>query len=280
MDDGTLLCVELGRRTVDRVHPDGRVEVVSENGGSPNGIAIGPTAWCPSATAVVGLSPRSWARITSMHQPAATRAGASSGSISRPARCRCSTASATGTHLMGPNDVFSTPQAACGSPTTAGPSSQHDQGCSTTAPDGSSISEVIYPLESPNGIGSPDGKRSTSPRRPPAGLWSWAVTAPGEIAPAGPVGNGGTPACRPPGFQLFRLLRSTAKTSSSERSSNGGLTIVSPDGSSVDHVALPDFMITNVCFGGDDLRTAYVTCSATGTILSFPWPRPGLKLAY
>ena len=36
MDDGTLLCVELGRRAVDRIHPDGRIEVVSENGGSPS----------------------------------------------------------------------------------------------------------------------------------------------------------------------------------------------------------------------------------------------------
>src|SRR5438552_18896185 len=71
MDDGTLLCVELGRGTVDRVHPDGRVEVVSENGGSPNGIAIGPDGavyvcnrggW--GSLAVIGF------RITSPHQPA------------------------------------------------------------------------------------------------------------------------------------------------------------------------------------------------------------------
>ncbi len=39
-------------------------------------------------------------------------------------------------------------------------------------------------------------------------------------------------------------------------------------------------MVTNVCFGGDDLRTAYVTCSATGKLVSTPWPRPGLKLAF
>ena len=61
---------------------------------------------------------------------------------------------------------------------------------------------------------------------------------------------------------------------------NGGLTIVSPDGASVDHLPLPDFMVTNVCFGGDDLRTAYVTCSGTGRLVSVPWPRPGLKLNF
>ena len=61
---------------------------------------------------------------------------------------------------------------------------------------------------------------------------------------------------------------------------NGGLTVISPDGSSAEHVPFPDPMVTNVCFGGDDLRTAYVTCSATGKLVSMPWPRPGLKLNY
>lgn len=42
MPDGTLLCVELKNRRVDRIHPDGRIEVVAEPGGSPNGLAIGP----------------------------------------------------------------------------------------------------------------------------------------------------------------------------------------------------------------------------------------------
>ena len=42
MPDGTLLCVELKERRVDRIHPDGRIEVIAEPGGSPNGLAIGP----------------------------------------------------------------------------------------------------------------------------------------------------------------------------------------------------------------------------------------------
>src|SRR5262249_42836778 len=42
MPDGTLLCVELLGGTIVRVHPDGKKEIVSENGGSPNGLAIGP----------------------------------------------------------------------------------------------------------------------------------------------------------------------------------------------------------------------------------------------
>ncbi len=41
---------------------------------------------------------------------------------------------------------------------------------------------------------------------------------------------------------------------------------------------LPDLMVTNVCFGGPDLRTAFATLSMGGTLVSFEWPRPGLAL--
>ena len=43
---------------------------------------------------------------------------------------------------------------------------------------------------------------------------------------------------------------------------------------------MPDPLTTNVCFGGDDLRTAYVTLSATGRLVSTTWPVPGLPLAF
>ena len=61
---------------------------------------------------------------------------------------------------------------------------------------------------------------------------------------------------------------------------NGGITAISPDGAQVEHHATGDLMTTNICFGGDDLRTAYVTLSSTGRLVSFPWPRPGLRLAH
>jgi gluconolactonase len=48
----------------------------------------------------------------------------------------------------------------------------------------------------------------------------------------------------------------------------------------VEHVALPDLLVTNVCFGGDDLTTVFVTMSGTGKLVSLPWPRPGLQLAF
>src|SRR3954452_18191137 len=42
MPDGSVLVCEIARRTLSRVTPDGRIEVVAETGGGPNGAAIGP----------------------------------------------------------------------------------------------------------------------------------------------------------------------------------------------------------------------------------------------
>jgi gluconolactonase len=41
-----------------------------------------------------------------------------------------------------------------------------------------------------------------------------------------------------------------------------------------------DAATTNICFGGPDLRTAFITASLTGRLLETTWPRPGLPLAF
>ena len=42
LDDGSVLLVEIARGTLSRVTPDGRISVVADLGGGPNGAAIGP----------------------------------------------------------------------------------------------------------------------------------------------------------------------------------------------------------------------------------------------
>ena len=84
-----------------------------------------------------------------------------------------------------------------------------------------------------------------------------------------------------PGFQLFDSLAvDSAGNVCVATLMNGGITVMSPDGKSVEHVPMPDYMTTNICFGGPDMRTAYVTLSSTGRLVSFEWPRPGLKLNF
>jgi gluconolactonase len=57
----------------------------------------------------------------------------------------------------------------------------------------------------------------------------------------------------------------------------GGVTSIAPDGS-YEQYPFADPLVTNICFGGADMKTAYVTLSGTGKLVEMPWPRPGLKL--
>ncbi len=57
------------------------------------------------------------------------------------------------------------------------------------APDGSSIREVIYPLESPNGVGlSPDGDRLYVAETHTGRVYWWPVEGPGGVGKPNPLG--------------------------------------------------------------------------------------------
>jgi gluconolactonase len=60
----------------------------------------------------------------------------------------------------------------------------------------------------------------------------------------------------------------------------GGIIEFASDGSSSRHSRLPDFLTTNICFGGPDLCTAFITLSSSGRLISMPWPSSGAKLNY
>jgi gluconolactonase len=65
---------------------------------------------------------------------------------------------------------------------------------------------------------------------------------------------------------------------------DSGITVISPEDGSYQKLTLPaelaEGAVTNICFGGPDLCTAYITCSLTGRLISCRWPRPGLRLAF
>jgi gluconolactonase len=60
---------------------------------------------------------------------------------------------------------------------------------------------------------------------------------------------------------------------------NGGITAFDPAGA-IEHFAFPDLVCTNICFGGADMRDAWITGSSTGSLFKCRWPRPGLALNY
>jgi gluconolactonase len=286
MPDGTVLCVELKRGTVDRVHPDGTVETVASPGGSPNGLAIGPDG----AVYVCNSGGWDFHEVLGMTIPATHLPSHHSGG--RIERVDLATGDVKvlytecdGHPLVGPNDIVFDAEGGMWF-TDHGRHREREKllgGVYYAQPDGSAITEVIYPLDSPNGIGlSPDGTRLYVAETHTGRLMAWNVTAPGVADTTSPLGGaGGELLCRLPGMQLFdslgvdgdgNVVVATLVT--------GALTVVSPQGEVLDQVLLGDPMVTNVCFGGDDLRTAYATLSATGRLVSFEWPRPGLKLNF
>jgi gluconolactonase len=38
--------------------------------------------------------------------------------------------------------------------------------------------------------------------------------------------------------------------------------------------------VTNIAFGGDDMRNAFITLSRSGTLIKVRWPEPGLRLNF
>jgi gluconolactonase len=60
----------------------------------------------------------------------------------------------------------------------------------------------------------------------------------------------------------------------------GGIAVVDPADGRVEHIAFPDELVTNIAFGGDDMRTAYITLSGSGRLVRARWPEPGLRLNY
>jgi gluconolactonase len=64
----------------------------------------------------------------------------------------------------------------------------------------------------------------------------------------------------------------------------GGITVISPDGKVLDYIELsigiPEPLPSNLCFGGPDRKTAFITCAGTGRILICRMKVPGLPAAY
>ncbi|HUF84983.1 MAG TPA: SMP-30/gluconolactonase/LRE family protein [Acidimicrobiia bacterium] len=286
MPDGTVLCVEMKEPRIVRVQPDGEKEVVAEPGGSPNGLAMGPDG----ALYVCNSGGYAYREVADMLVPEMNLpAHHSGGRIERvdlaTGDVKVLYTECDGHPFISLNDLVFDETGNFWF-TDHGRWRERDKthgGLYYAAPDGSSVREMAYPLDAPNGVGlSPDGKRVYVAETMTGRLYAWDLSAPGEIDRTNPLfDHGGHVLAGVEGFQLFDSLGvEEGGNVVIGTIVNGGLTVISPTGEVVEHVPVPDLLVTNVCFGGEDRRTAYATCSGTGKLVSMPWPRPGLQLAF
>lgn len=290
MPDGSVLVVEIKGARLIRVQPDGTKQVVAELGGGPNGAAIGPDGACY----VANNGGFHWLTedifgVEGYMRPHGRAHDYTGGSIQR---VDLATGEVTtlythcdGVAINGPNDiVFDANGDMWFTDHGKTYGRQMDLGVVYhAAADGSSIRQAIFPMITPNGCGlSPDGQTFYASETETGRLWRWPITGRGEVAKkAWPSPNGGELLGQATGYQRFDSF-------ALEENGNicvgtlvtGGITVFSPEGEKLEYWEGPEPYCTNICFGGPDMRTAYITVSGHGLLIAAEWPRPGMKLAY
>lgn len=140
--------------------------------------------------------------------------------------------------------------------------------------DGSGLRAVHRGFGAYNGVGlSPDGKTAYAAEMLTARLYAF------DTDPAAVNGNRRLVGAAS-GDVMFDSLGVTAAGNVCIAQLHvGGIVTITPTGE-VSVLPMPDPHTTNIAFGGDDMRTAYVTQSGRSAIVSMRWPEAGLRLNF
>ena len=277
ISDGSVIFVEVYGGRVSRWAPTNGVSLVADVGGGPNGAALGPDGALYLCNNGGREGPHQCA-------PCIQRLELGTG------RVDVLYTDADGVPLASPNDLVFDSAGGFWFTDFSGDAILY------ASPDGLRVTRVVTDVHRPNGIGlSPDQSvlywsqtysRQVAQRR---------VLSPGVIVPSpgcsirgltqtGSIDREAVLVGLPGVQELDSLAVDSSGAVCVGTLVDPGITVVSPDGTSVEKFTLPEHLfdgaVTNICFGGPDLRTAYVTLSLTGRLISCRWPRPGLRLAF
>ncbi|WP_281992552.1 SMP-30/gluconolactonase/LRE family protein [Sulfitobacter geojensis] len=284
MADGSVILVEIRRQTLSRVLPDGTITVIAELGGGPNGAAIGPDGMvyvCNNGGFI-------WTQEGGITRPVGTPEDYVTGSIQRvdPETGAFETIydSCDGIPLRGPNDIVFDAEGGFYFTDLGKSNSEfvHHGAFYYAKADGSQITRVHAPMITPNGIGlSPDDKTVHVAETRTGRVWSFDLIAPGEIAPL-PFDMPGRLEATLPDYQLLDSLAVQADGKICVATlMRGGISTVPLGGGPVTFFEVPgDPYITNICFGGEDMRDAWITASGTGCLYHTRWPDAGHRLHF
>jgi gluconolactonase len=279
----SLLLVEISTGWLTRIR-SGERQPLAALGGSPNGAAIGPDGACYVCNS-------GGFRIVEMDGLTFVDGEPDDYSGGRIERVNVETgefdvlySDCNGNPLKGPNDLVFDSDGGFWF-TDTGKTRRRDMdlgGIYYASCDGSSIEELIYPVITPNGIGlSPDEKTLYFAETVTGNVKAVDLAGPGQLAATTSGLPPGRVHYRPPGQDLYDSLAvDSAGNICVATLLNGGITVIPPEGGRAEHIALPDMLTTNICFGGRNLQTAYVTLASTGRLIAMPWRCPGLPLAF
>jgi gluconolactonase len=272
LGDGSVLVVEIEGGNLTRVSQDGSRTVVGQCGGGPNGAAIGPDGHAY----VCNDGGLGFTTIDGIRQPFELAADNKGGSIQR-VDLTTGEVETVYTHcgdapiLSGNDIVFDIHGGFYFNDTVAG-AVYYGQ------PDGSSIHVAATGVQIPNGLGlSPDQSRLYASETYTGRIVYWDVTGVGTLSDSfvelySAEGRHGWDGL---------AIDSEGNVCAADLQESG-ITVVSPAGLVVGKVTVPehDPFVTNVCFGGADMRTAFITSSGLGRLYSTEWHCPGLRLNY
>lgn len=130
-----------------------------------------------------------------------------------------------------------------------GPSEQDKEGVYYLSPDGKSLTRVASDLKRPNGIiGTKDGKTLYVADIGAEQTFAY------DIQPDGSLTN----------KRLFCAMGSDGMTIDDQGNvylTNKGVTVFDLNGEKIEHIDVPENWCGNVCFGGPDLDTLFITAS-------------------
>ena len=298
LEDGRVLVVDVKGGTILSIDPSsGKVSNFARTGGGPNGMALGPDGalyLCNNGGLAFTKTPEGFHFPLGDGTPPPDPSTPGIQRVDTSGRVSDLYVECAGHPLVAPNDLVFDDNGGFYFTDLGHP---HGRLCDLgglyyAKADGSSIIELIHevgpatPLTQPNGVSlSPRGDRVYAAETVTGRIWGWAIERPGVIGPMPEPHsfNGGRLMF---GYGEYSLFDSMAVDGEGyicvATLLKGGITVIKPQGGLETFIPLPerDPFVTNICFGGPDLRTAYVTAAGRGKLWAMDWPRRGLRLNY
>ncbi len=147
--------------------------------------------------------------------------------------------------------------------------------------DGSAIRRVASGLERANGVGiAPDEQTLYVSETSSGTVWAFAIDGPGKLLAEHDSRCGGRLVYQSDALEFDSLAIDSEGYICVATLDNKSIARLHPLDGSIEHVAIPGEGVTNICFGGENKQTAFITASSSGALISLPWLCAGKKLAY